>query len=228
MRLTLAPFRALGRDDRGMAAIEFALSLSAVMTVGVYGTEMSNLALANLRVSQIALGLADNVSRVGLKSSLAQQQLRESDINDALIGAQLQGAAMNLGTQARVTVSSIQVNSVGGQWIAWQRCLGTKSGTGWDSSYGKEDDGKTNTSFGGMGPTGQQVTAPPGSAVIFVEVNYDYKPVINFGLDTARRLTYVASMVVRDNRDLTQVYNPSPTATKMRCDRYTSTVPKRG
>jgi Flp pilus assembly protein TadG len=220
--------RNLRRDERGMAAIEFAMSLGAVVTLGVYGTEMSNLALVNLKVSQVALGLADNMSRVGLKSALAQQQLREADINDALVGAQVQGAAINLGTQGRITVSSIQQNAQNGQWIKWQRCLGTKAGTGWDSSYGVQDQGNTGTSFTGMGPTGQEVTAPPGSAVIFVEINYDYKPVINFGLNTARKITYVASLVVRDNRDLTQVYNPSPTATSMTCNRYTATVPKRG
>lgn len=140
----------------------------------------------------------------------------------------MQGAAMKLGTQGRISVSSVQVNAQGGQWIAWQRCLGVKTGTGWDSTYGAENAGQTGTSFAGMGPTGQQVTAPPNSAVIFVEINYDYKPVINFGLDTARKLTYYASLVVRDNRDLTQVYNPNPTSTKMSCDKHTATVPKRG
>ncbi|WP_415642666.1 hypothetical protein [Sphingomonas antarctica] len=211
-----------------MAAIEFAMSLGAVVTLGVYGTEMSNLALAHLKVSQMALGLADNISRVGLKSALAQQQLREADINDALVGVQMQGAAMSMGTRGRITISSIQVNPQGGQWIKWQRCLGIRQGAGWDSSYGVQDQGSTGTSFTGMGPPGQEVTAPPNSAVIFVEINYDYQPVINFGLDTARKLTYVASLVVRDNRDLTTVYNPNPTATSMTCDKHLSTVPKRG
>lgn len=218
----------LRREERGMAAIEFAMSLGAVVTLGVYGTEMSNLALAHLKISQIALGVADNMSRVGLKSGLVQQQLREGDINDALVGAQVQGAAMKLGTQGRITVSSIQQNAQNGQWIKWQRCLGMKSGTGWDSTYGVEDQGNTGTSFLGMGKAGEEVTAPPNSSVIFVEINYDYKPVVNFGLNTARKITYLASMVVRANRDLTQVYNPNPTATKMTCNRYTSTVPKRG
>jgi Flp pilus assembly protein TadG len=218
----------LRRDERGMAAIEFAMSLGAVVTLGVYGTEMSNLALAHLKVSQVAIGLADNMSRVGLKSSLAQQQLRESDINDALVGAQVQGQNWGLGTQGRITVSSIQLNAQNGQWIKWQRCLGMMAGAGWDSSYGGEDTGSVGTSYAGMGPPGSEVTAPPGSQVIFVEINYDYKPVVNFGLNTARKLTYLASMVVRANRDPTQVYNPNPTSTKMSCDKHTATVPKRG
>jgi hypothetical protein len=220
--------RRLKRDERGMAAIEFALSLSAVVTLGVYGTEMSNLALAHMKVSQIALGLADNISRVGVKSALAQQQLREADINDALVGAQIQGQSWNLGTRGRITVSSLQVNPDGGQWIKWQRCLGIRQGGGWDSGYGVQDQGATGTGFPGMGKPGEEVVAPPGSAVIFVEVNYDYTPAINFGLNTARKISYVASMVVRDNRDLTRIYNPNPTATSMTCDKYTATVPKRG
>lgn len=228
MRLMPNPLRKLRRDERGMAAIEFAMSLGAVVTLGVYGTEMSNLALAHLKVSQVALGLADNISRVGLKSALAQQQLREADINDALVGAQVQGQSWKLGTKGRISVSSLQVNAQGGQWIKWQRCLGVKAGTGWDSTYGVEDQGNTGTALTGMGKAGEQVTAPPNSAVIFVEVNYDYEPVVNFGLNTARKITYLASLVVRDNRDLTQVYNPNPAATRMTCDRHTATVPKRG
>lgn len=215
-------------NRRGVAAMEFALSLGAVVTLGVYGTEMSNLALANLKVSQIALTLADNMSRVGIKSGLAQQELRESDINDVLLGAQMLGKPMDLTKEGRITVSSLQVNGDGGQWIKWQRCLGLKSGTGWKSSYGDEDIGATGTAFAGMGPVGEEVKAPPNSAVIFVEINYDYKPVVKFGLDTAKKLTYTASMVVRDRRDLTKVTNPSPGSTQMKCDKFTETVPRIG
>ena len=125
-------------------------------------------------------------------------------------------------------MSSIQRNPEGGQWIKWQRCLGIKQNTGWDSSFGVENQGATGTAFPGMGKPGEEVSAPPNSAVIFVEINYDYQPVVNFGLNTARKLTYVASLVVRDNRNLTTVFNPNPVATQMTCDKHTSTVPKRG
>ncbi len=79
MRLTLNPSRALGRDDRGMAAIEFAMSLGAVVTLGVYGTEMSNLALAHLQGQPGRAGPGrQRLTRRTEKSSLAQQQLREA------------------------------------------------------------------------------------------------------------------------------------------------------
>ncbi len=215
----------LKADVRGLALTEFAFAMPVIFSIGMYGIEVSNLALTNLRVSQVALTLADNASRVGVRSSLSVQQLRESDINDVLEGARLQGENLELAQKGRVTVSSLQVNSDSGQWIFWQRCLGLRSGTGYDSSYGVEGDGATGTAFTGMGEVGSQVTAPPNSAVIFVEINYDYEPVVGDWLIGDRKVQYVASFIVRDPRDLTQIYNPNPAATPSTCDRHSATVP---
>ncbi|HYZ48293.1 MAG TPA: hypothetical protein VE567_05295 [Sphingomonas sp.] len=224
---------ALLRENRsGVALIEFAYSLPAVMGMGMYGIETANLAQVHLRVSQTALMLADNASRAGVDAAGGTiQQLREIDVNDVLQGSRLQSQSINLPDNGRITLSSLETNSSGGQWIHWQRCLGKKSGAGWDSSYGKEGDGKTGTSFVGMGRAGAEVKAPPGEAVMFVEVNYQYKPL--FGLATALigspAVKYTASYLVRDKRDLsgnngTGIYDPSPSvgAAKMTCDKYTS------
>ena len=37
-----------------------------------------------------------------------------------------------------------------------------------------------------------------------------------------RLMHYTASFVVRDLRDYAQIYNPSPAATRMTCDKYTA------
>ncbi|RZL83153.1 MAG: pilus assembly protein, partial [Sphingomonas sp.] len=43
------------RDDRsGLALLEFAFTAPLVVTLGLYGVETANLAIANLRVSQVA------------------------------------------------------------------------------------------------------------------------------------------------------------------------------
>jgi hypothetical protein len=128
--------RRLGADRRGVAMLEFALSLPIVLAVGLYGIEVSNLALTNLKVSQIALALADNASRVGVANQLAQQQLREYDINDVLQATRLQGADIKLTTNGRVILSSLE-ESGGVQRIHWQRCIGLQKGAGYDSSYGR-------------------------------------------------------------------------------------------
>ncbi|PZO88907.1 MAG: histidine kinase [Sphingomonas sanxanigenens] len=228
----------LRRETSAVALIEFGYSLPILIGVGMYGLEIANLAQTNLRISQIALALADNASRVGVTSTLNTQQIREADINDIFQGARLQDANLDLANRARITLSSLEVNKDGGQWIHWQRCLGMKKGAGYDSSYGKGGDGLAGNGVPGMGPTGGVVQAPPLSAVMFVEINYDYKPIIAEWLVGQPKIQYIASFVVRDKRDLDQatpykataaggdaaggVWNPSPKESAMTCDKYTT------
>ncbi|MEP9361218.1 hypothetical protein [Sphingomonas sp. KR3-1] len=231
----LAFFRRLARDRAGLAMLEFALALPVVLALGCYGVESANLAIANLRVSQIAGNLADNGSRMGLMTSLSTVQLRELDINNALQAARLQGQALGLGTNGRVILSSLEniqqsYDTAPVQRIHWQRCFGMKSGTGYDSSYGttsvaagtdatKANAGTTST---GMGDPGAVVSASSGAALIFVEVNYDYQRLFGSTFMGPIKLHYVASFLVRDRRDLSQLFNPSPAATRSTCDKYTS------
>lgn len=228
-RLARTPGR-LARDKSGLALLEFAFSLPIVLMIGLYGIETANQALVNLKISQIALNLADNASRVGLIGASNIEQLREIDMNDVLQAARNQGASIGLTTRGRIIVSSLEKDSGGTQRIHWQRCLGQKSGTGYDSSYGT-----TSTTAGtdataatagtaapaGMGDAGSQVSAPSNnSGVMFIEINYDYQPVVGVWLFGAARIHYVASFIVRDNRDFVQIYNPSPTATRLTCNLY--------
>jgi len=231
----LATLRRLAADRRGLAMLEFALALPVVLALGCYGLETANLAIANLRVSQIASSLADNGSRMGAMTSLSTVQLRELDLNNALQAARLQGQAIKLGTNGRVILSSLEniqqsYDTAPVQRIHWQRCFGLKSGTGYDSSYGttsaaagtdatKANAGTTST---GMGDPGAVVTAASGSALIFVEVNYDYQRLFGGTFMAPVRIHYVASFLVRDRRDLSQIFNPSPAATRSTCDKYTS------
>lgn len=232
---TLATLRRLSADRRGLAMLEFALALPVVLALGCYGLETANLAIANLRVSQIASSLADNGSRMGAMTSLSTVQLRELDLNNALQAARLQGQAIKLGTNGRVILSSLEniqqsYDTAPVQRIHWQRCFGLKSGTNYDSSYGTTstaagtDATKANagTSSTGMGDPGAVVTAASGSALIFVEVNYDYPRIFGSTFMAPVRIHYVASFLVRDRRDLSQIFNPSPTATRSTCDKYSS------
>jgi Flp pilus assembly protein TadG len=218
--------RKLRDDTSGLALIEFGYSLPLLLGLSGYGLELANLANANMRVSQAANALADNVSRVGLESALAKTQLRESDINDGLIGVARQSGTMDIGTRGRVIVSSLERNADGGQWIHWQRCLGTRNYT---SSFGVAGDGVTGTSFPGMGPASARVTAPDAeSAVMFVEIIYDYKPIFSTIYINNRQIRFHASYIVRDKRDLTVnsgtgITNPSPSATAYTCNRFTAT-----
>ena len=209
--------RALRTNNRGLAFIEFAYMLPILTVLGLGGIEIANLALINMRVSQIALSTADNVSRVKSEIPLGLPQLREVDINDVFKGSEIQGGKIKLKEKSRVIISSLQVNPDGGQWIAWQRCFGDKADA---SNYGVQGTGATGLSFPGMGPADNRIQAEPGSAIIFAEIEYDYEPIAlglfwqNFGSSTIRK---EASFYVRDKRDLTQVYNPNPAATVRNC-----------
>jgi len=221
----------IGRDERGLAFIEFAYSLPFVLMLGVLGIETANLAVTNMRVSQIALNLADNASRVGERTQFATQRLREADINDVLQGVALQGDDLDFTRRGRITLSSLEADGDGVQRLHWQRCIGMRSGGGYDSTYGTAPvtaGTQPGPSYAGtlmpdgMGPDARKVRAPNNSGVMFVEVNYDYRPIIDLYGMGERRIHYTASFIVRDNRDFSQVFNPAPTATAATCDRYSA------
>jgi Flp pilus assembly protein TadG len=228
--------RRLSRCSSGLALIEFAFTLPLVLAMGGYGIEISNLALAHLRTSQYALEVADNMSRVGTLTSLSVEQLRESDVNDVFQGLRLEGKLASITTYGRITVSSLEnvqqsYDSAPVQRIHWQRCIGLKSGAGYDSSYGTTsitagsdatvvNAGTTMTA--GMGDAGAKVNAPAGSAVIFVEINYDYQSLFGTMFVPKTKLHYVASFIVRDKRDFSRIFNPTPAAIPSTCALYTS------
>lgn len=223
--------RALYRDRTGLALIEFAYTLPLVLMLGVLGIETANLAVTNMRVSQIALNLADNASRVGERTDSATQRLREVDINDVLQAVRLQGENLELTQRGRITLSSLEADNSGTQRIHWQRCIGRRSGLNFDSRYGTAPTSAGNQpgpSFAGtvmtdgMGPPGRRVKAPNNSGVMFVEVNYEYRPIIDFYGIVPSQIHYTASFIVRDNRDFSQVFNPSPAASRATCDLYTA------
>ena len=230
------PFwRRLSGDRRGLALLEFALAFPVLLAIGGWGIEVSYLAFMNLKVSQFSLNLADAVSRVGADAGAGVSQLREADINDVFAGTRLAGKAIGLGDNGRVILSSLEntkqsYDSTYKQRIHWQRCFGKKNGTGFDSSYGKAliTDGSNNTILtagpeqaAGMGDTDFKVNAPKDNAVMFVEINYQYKPIFGSLFIKPQIIHHTASLIVRDNRDLRQVYS-TPGFTASTCNLYTA------
>lgn len=218
MRPSLSRLRRLiGRnsDNRGVAMVEMAYTLPIMLLVGFGGLEIANLTLANTRMSQIALTAADNAARIASGSNLATPEVREIDINEVFTGAQLQSGDLNLKTNGRIILSSLQVNPQGGQWIAWQRCYGDRTNS--PSSFGTAGNGATGTGFAGMGPAGRQVTAAAGSAVMFVEIVYTYQPIIYGSWLGPQVIRSTAAFTVREPRALTLPANPSPAATVSSC-----------
>lgn len=201
--------RRLAGCRSGLALTEFALAMPLLFTLGLMGLEVGYLAITQMKISQVALHIADNASRVGDTSQLENRRIYESDINDILTGANIQaGGSIDLFEHGRVIISSLEVvpDTEDQQYIHWQRCMGKKNHA---SSYGIEGDGLVGD-MTGMGPPGQEVIAFEDEAVIFVEVAYDYQPLLGDLYSMVDTLTATAAFNVRDDRDLTQIYQRDP------------------
>ena len=212
------------RCTAGVAMVEFAVTAPVFLLTGLGALELSHYALINLRISQAATHIADNASRVGESSNLSALRIYEADIQDLLIGVRLHaGDGTKLYEHGRVILSSLQQNSDGGQWIKWQRCMGKKNA---QSAYGVEGDGAMGTGLSGMGPSGREIEAGSGEAVMYVEIEYDYQPLVPIALvapfTSNSSIRSESAFIVRGNRDLSQVYTlPTPT-TPWTCDKFQS------
>jgi Flp pilus assembly protein TadG len=214
--------RRLFADRRGVNAVEFAYLSPVILALGLYGLETANLAYTHLKISQATANLADNVSRIGTIDDDGVKTLREADINDSLAALRRTTTGIGLTTYGRVILSSLERNAQDGQWIHWQRCIGLKNAP---STFGAAGDGATGRAFAGMGPPGQQVEAPPGSGVMFVETIYDYQPLVGQYLLGPRAVRSRAAFVVRDQRVFTDPDNPSnpnPAAPVASCTTFTA------
>jgi hypothetical protein len=219
-RIALACARLRGCSS-GVAAVEFALALPFMLGVGLMGLEVANRAIVQTQVSQLAAQIADNASRIGDTSTLQDRKIYEADIDDLLRGATIQGGSkLDLFEHGRVIISSLEVvpDTDDQQYIHWQRCAGKKKHV---SNYGLEGDGLT-AGLSGMGPAGKEVWAFPDEAVIFVEVSYDYQSLVGPRFGMGGEVSSTASFTVRDDRDLTQIYQRDPSAPDAvaSCDTY--------
>ena len=190
------------KDASGVALIEFAYSLPFLMILGLGGFELANYTVTHMRVSQIALSLADNSSRFKEEYVGNAPVIREYDVDQAFKAVESQASGLDFEGNGRVILSSLETNSSGGQWIHWQRCFGDAP---YSSSYGVEGEGKTGTSFAGMGPSSKRLRAETGYAIMFAEVYYDYKPLAFDLFIPDIPIHKVAAMYVRDDRDLTEI-----------------------
>ena len=201
-RLARAAARLRGCES-GLAFVEFAMSLPVLVTLGLVGLETANLAMAHLRVSNIAQLTADNAARV-------RDGIDEANVIELLQGAKMTGDNIQFRQNGRIILSSIEPNTAGpggtsnGQWIRWQRCDGRKNTV---SRYGPQDTGRTSAILPAVGPAGNQIAASAGTAVMMVEVEYDYQPIVSDTIFGPRRIRYESAFNVRQrvNQAITNV-----------------------
>jgi Flp pilus assembly pilin Flp len=215
----LKMFRKLKRNESGLAMVELAVSLPFFIGLVVGGVETANYASVIMQINQITLHTADAAARIGTTTPSANKTISETQINDVFEGSLREGKRINLGGNHDYTDPSSGAKSTRGNGriilssveevaafdpsapryrIRWQRCAGSASF--YKSNYGNTS---TATSITGIGPAGQQASPPPGGVLMFVELQYYFKPLIMNGFSTLtdRTISQVASMVVRENRD---------------------------
>jgi Flp pilus assembly protein TadG len=211
--------RRIAHDTSGVAMIEFAFVLPILALMGLTGAEMTNYITVKMRMSQMALSIADNAARIGNGTSLAAKTITEVDINDVFTGAQIQAGGLNLQTNGRVFLSQIipvaNPNTSLRYKVQWKRCYGVKTAV--VALYPRAGQDPTNMALG-MGPSGREVGAQDDNATMFVELHYFYKPLIKTDWAPATEIVETASMAVRDRRDLSDdtlkadgTTNPNPT-----------------
>jgi len=223
LKLSLTPprrarrFAARLRDcQSGLAMIEFALSLPVLTTLALVGLETANLAMAHLRVSNIAMIASDNAARV-------RDSIDEANVIELLTGAKMTGDSIRFRQNGRIILSSIEPNTAGsggastGQWIRWQRCDGAKVVS---SSYGAQGTGQNNNSLQAVGPAGNQISASSGTAIMLVEVVYDYQPLVSNSIFGPRTIRYESAFNVRQRTN--QAITNNGNATPRNCTTYSA------
>lgn len=187
--------RDLLRDRSGLALIEFAYTFPILLLLAMGGAELANFITVKMRVSQIALHVADHGSRMGTGSVLAGKTVTEGEINDVFTGAGLQSGDLGVLTRGRIILSSMEPmaspNTADRYKISWQRCKGTVTHA---SSYGAQGD----RDMLGMGPAARLAKAPDYGATMFVELRYNYVPLIRIIPLEFGPFTETAAMPVRD------------------------------
>jgi hypothetical protein len=215
----LSTFRQLKRNESGLAMVELAVSLPFFIGLVVGGVETANYASVIMQLNQITIHTADSAARIGSTTPTANKTISEAQIKDVFEGSLREGdriavsgshsyidpitGVLSIRGNTRIILSSVEqvaaFNASAPRYrIRWQRCAG--SAAFYSSNFGTKS---TATSITGIGPVGRQVSPPPGGVLMFVELQYYFKPLIVNGFSklTDRTISQVASMVVRENRD---------------------------
>lgn len=197
--------RGLADCSSGVSVVEFALVMPIILSIGLYGVEVAYLTTVDMKLSEIALSLADNASRLGqTDNSAVTPTVTEDDVNEVMLGAQAQGETIDIGTRGRVILTSLEKDpTTGKQYIHWQRCYGSLAR---QSAYGNAttQNGLNGAVITGLGQGATKVTATSASTpVMFVEIYYSYSGLMGDLYVSDRVLKKEGAYLVRDERNLT-------------------------
>lgn len=209
----------LYKDCSGLALVEFAVALPVFMTMTVGGFETAHYAYVHMRLNQLTIDTADGAARMGEGEVLADKTIDERQINDVFAGTIRQGESILLGGEheyrdpgtgeltlrgnALIILSSVEPVEDFDEddpkyRIRWQRCIGTADY--FEPKFGTVAD---SDEIDGIGPADRQAIPPDDGALMFVETQYYFRPLIlnGFARLGEKSITKTGVMVVRDMRD---------------------------
>jgi len=132
-------------------------------------------------------------------ASRVRSSITEDNIAELFTGAKLAGQSLSFAENGRIILSSIQsipdnapTPGVKEFKIRWQRCTGANAA---NSSYGLE--GNT-VPLPGIGPVSRKAGPRLNSEMIFVEIVYQYQPLISEAFLGPQTIRTTAAMIVRE------------------------------
>jgi hypothetical protein len=157
---------------------------------------------------------SDNAARV-------RDSIDETNVIELLTGAKMTGDSIQFRQNGRIILSSVEPNQAGvggtstGQWIRWQRCDGARNVA---SRYGPQGTGQNNATLQYVGPANNRITAAPGTAVMLVEVEYNYQSLVSDDIFGPRVIRYESAFNVRQRTN--QVISNIGGATPKNCNTF--------
>lgn len=186
-----------------MALIEFAIALPVLITFGMFATEVAHLTAIDMQLSEIALAVGDNASRLGqADNSSVTPTIAETDVDSVMKGATEAGSSIKLATNGRVILSSLERDTTTGkQFIRWQRCTGSLVRT---SAFGNDTtaNGLNGPAIAGVNMGQATLTADANNAVMVAEVYYQYTGLFGRFFFSPFTMRQQAAFLIRDRRNL--------------------------
>ena len=190
-------------------------------TLGLVGLETANLAMAHLRVSNIAMLTADNAARVrdsideanvDRAADRRQDDRRQHPVPPERPDHPVEHRAQHGRRRAAPAPASGSAGSAA-----------TAAGTS-SRATARRAPARPTPSLQAVGPAGNQISASAGTAVMVVEVDYDYQPLVSDAIFGPRIIRYESAFNVRQRdqpgaEERRQPATPAQTCTSSTPDR---------
>lgn len=151
----------LGRDARGVAAVEFAMLLPVLLLFSLGTLEFGRLIMLTQKLQNGSFILADLVTR--------DKTIDEAEMANIFLALGTLIEPFPFEAQGTAIVTSVGTNAAGAPVVKWQR-----------QGSGTLDAASAIGQPGGAAVLPATLTLAPGDTVIATEVFYDFEPMFDF------------------------------------------------